>query len=293
MDRKKVLTIFALAWVSAALLTYFLYRTTQAPRVEKTVAVEAAARDMPAGTRLVKGDLKTVRVPEKDVPKFAVLDEKQLLDRPLLYPVTANEALTTAKVSSLTGAEGVSSTIEPGKRAISVPITDTSGVSGLVLPRSHVDVLFTRAGSMAEAVTTTILEDVTVLALGRTTEAPNSSTSAAAVAQAGAARPAQNATLLVTPEQVRIIELAKNQGRISLALRNPLDSGKGSTGSTTAQALYAGKGPDPRFGAARPAPPPPPPPQPKTVVIEKPPPPKAKTVVDVFRGDKHVQETFQ
>src|SRR5712692_4659140 len=114
MDRKRVLMIFALAWVSAALLTLFLYRTTQAPRVEKTVAVEAAARDMPAGKRLVKGDLKTVRVLEKDVPKLAVLDEKQLLDRPLLYPVSANEPLTAAKVSSLTGAEGVSSTIEPG-----------------------------------------------------------------------------------------------------------------------------------------------------------------------------------
>ena len=33
----------------------------------------------------------------------------------------------------------------------------------------------------------------------------------------------QAATLLVTPEEAKKLELAKNQGKISLALRNPLD----------------------------------------------------------------------
>jgi pilus assembly protein CpaB len=263
--------------------------------VEKTIAVQAAARDMPAGTRLVKGDLKTVRFPERDVPKMALLDEKQLLDRPLLFPVSANEPLTASKVASLGGAEGVSSTIEVGKRAISVPITDTTGVSGLIQPRAHVDVLFTRAGSMTEAVTTTILEDIVVLAMGRTTEAPSAANtpSAAAVNAGTAAARALTATLLVTPEQTRTVELAKNQGRISLSLRNPLDHNAAGTGSTTAEALYAGAFKGKGFGAARPAPPPPPRPEPpKPIVIERPPPPRPKNVIDVFRGDKHVQETF-
>jgi len=295
MDRKKILMIFAGAWVSAALLTWFLYATTRAPRVEKTIAVQAAARDMPAGTRLSKADLKTVRFPERDVPKMALFDEKQLLDRPLLFPVSANEALTASKVASLGGAEGVSSTIEVGKRAISVAITDTTGVSGLIQPRSHVDVLFTRTGSMSEAVTTTILEDVVVLAMGRTTEAPSASSPTAVNTGTTAAR-ALTATLLVTPEQTRTVELAKNQGRISLALRNPLDHDAAGVGSTTAEALYAGalKGRGFSFGPARQvAPPPPPRPEPpKPIVIEKPPPPAPKRVIDVFRGDKHVQETF-
>ena len=65
MDRQKMVMIFAAAWVSAALLTWFLYATTKAPRSEKMVAITAAARDMPAGTRLRQADLKSVRVPEK------------------------------------------------------------------------------------------------------------------------------------------------------------------------------------------------------------------------------------
>ncbi len=289
MDRQKILWIFGAAWVSAALLTYLLYSSMKAPRVEKTVAIQAASHDMPAGTRLQKSDLKIVRVPEKDLPKAAITDMARLLDHPLLYPVQANEPITAAKIPSAGGAEGVAATIEPGKRAISVPISDTSGVSGLIQPRSHVDVLFTRPGSTADAVTTTILQDVTVLAIGRTTESNSAATPVPTTTATNQTAPRPTAaTLLVTPEQTRVIELAKNQGRISLALRNPLDKSSAADNSaTTSTALYNGFVPkDTRAAAAEK------PPAPKVVekVIEKKEPPKR--VVDVFRGDKHVQETF-
>jgi pilus assembly protein CpaB len=288
VDRQKIVLIFIAAWISAALLTWFLYATTKAPRSEKMVAITAAARDMPAGTRLQKLDLKTVRVPEKDVPKAAILDQKLAIDRPLLFPVGANEAIISNKVASAAGAEGLPALIEVGKRAVSVPITDASGVAGLIQPRAHVDVLFTKPGSMSEAVTTTILEDVVVLAMGRTTEVVNTSAGAAVGA---VARPStQAATLLVTPEQARKLELAKNQGKISLALRNPLDhSSAKDQSATTSDQLYAGFHPkrdtpnlrDDRVWNQLIAKPPP----------EKPAPPRH--VIDVYRGDKHVQEIFQ
>ncbi len=205
----------------------------------------------------------------------------------MLFPVSANEPITLSKIASATGIEGLAATIEVGKRAISVPITDASGVAGLIQPRAHVDVLFTKPGTMAEAVTTTILEDVIVLAIGRNTEGTNSSTTAAAAAAAtaqAAARPAQSATLLVTSEQARKLELAKNQGKVSLALRNPLDRTAALDHSaTTSDALYA--------LAAKAPPPPKVEPKPKVIIETKP--PKPGRVVEVFRGDKHVQESFQ
>jgi pilus assembly protein CpaB len=286
VDRQKIILIFIAAWISAALLTWFLYATTKAPHSEKMVAITAAARDMPAGTRLRQADLKTVRVPEKDVPKAAILDQKVAIDRPLLFPVGANEAIISNKVASAAGAEGLPALIEVGKRAVSVPITDSSGVAGMIQPRAHVDVLFTKPGSNAEAVTTTILEDVVVLAMGRVTEVSNSSTTALSTA----ARPTtQAATLLVTPEQARKLELAKNQGKISLALRNPLDhSSAKDQSATTSDQLYAGFHPkqntpnlrDDRVWNQLIAKP-----------VEKPPAPRH--VIDVYRGDKHVQEIFQ
>jgi pilus assembly protein CpaB len=286
VDRQKMVLIFVAAWISAALLTWFLYATTKAPHSEKMVAITAAARDMPAGTRLQHGDLKTIHVPEKDVPKAAILDQKVAIDRPLLFPVGANEAIISNKVASAAGAEGLPALIEVGKRAVSVPITDSSGVAGMIQPRAHVDVLFTKPGSNAEAVTTTILEDIVVLAMGRVTEVVNSSTTTLSTA----ARPTtQAATLLVTPEQARKLELAKNQGKISLALRNPLDhSSAKDQSATTSDQLYAGFHPkqntpnlrDDRMWNQLIAKP-----------VEKPPAPRH--VIDVYRGDKHVQEIFQ
>src|SRR5579871_383802 len=242
MDRRKILLVFVGAWIAAAVLVWVLYASTKTPRVEKTIAVLAAARDMPAGTRLRAGDLKTVNLREKDLPKAAIQDEKQALDHPLLFPVSTNEPITLTKIAGTTGLEGVSASIEVGKRAIAVAINDSSGVAGLIQPRAHVDVLFTRPGNLADAVTTTILEDVVVLAMGRNVEATSASTSPAAAAQA-TARPvtAQSATLLVTPAQARKLELAKNEGKISLALRNPLDHNPVEDDSaTTADELYNG-----------------------------------------------------
>jgi pilus assembly protein CpaB len=288
MDRKQLLLIFGAAWVSAALLVWFLYATTKAPRVEKTVSVVAAARDMPAGTLLRKGDIKTLALRENEVPRVAILNEKMALNRPLLLPVSAGELITLPKVGA-GGIEGLPATIQMGKRAVTVPINDASGVAGLIPPRAHVDVLFTRPGSASEAVTSTILEDVIVLAMGRLTEVSNTPPPApgSAAAQAAASRPsAQSATLLVTPEQARRIELAKNLGKISLSLRNPLDTAATPEDEATATTPE-------EIGIVPPPPPVRAAPRVVQVAAPKPPPPPKEKVVEVFHGATHVQQAFK
>lgn len=299
MDRQKLLIIFGGAWVSAALLTWFLYATVKAPRTEKLGTVIAAKRDMPAGTRLRKDDLRPVKIASADLPKGVMTEEKQVLDRILILPVSANETITDAKLARANGAEGLAATIEPGKRAIAVPITDTSGVALLIQPRAHVDVLFTRPGSMSEAVTTTVIEDVVVLSIGKVTESTSAATTepktgAAAVQATTTTARQQAATLLVTPEQAAKLELCKNQGKISLSLRNPLDrSVIENNEPTTAETLDLGDfvGPrkkpnlrDDKEWAKLTA---------EDLKPKKAEPPKPRAVIDVFRGDKHVQEVFQ
>jgi pilus assembly protein CpaB len=311
MDRQKLVMIFGAALVCATLLTWFLYAKTQAPQKEKMVRLVAAARDLPAGTRLKKPDLKRVSVVERDVPRGALLDEKMALERALLFPMNVNEPVITSKLTTTTGADGLPATIEPGKRAVSVSFTDSTGVAGLIQPRSRVDVLFTRSGSFAEAITTTVLEDLQVLAIGRATEAQTLDTKSGTTTTQRS--PTQVATLLVTPEEARKLELAKNNGKLSLALRNPLDRSRtpeNEENITTAEvldpAMYTRaararlKGKIPASGSAslrdkqawaRLIGEEPEPPKPKPV--EKKEPPKPRAVVDVYRGDKHVQEIFQ
>ncbi|MFN0106439.1 MAG: Flp pilus assembly protein CpaB [Bryobacteraceae bacterium] len=318
MDRQKLLLIFGGAFAAAALLTWFLYSQTVAPKRDKMVTVLAATADLPAGTRVQKVHLKKVSIPQATAPRATVTEESMALDRALLYPVSQNELILSVRLSSVTGADGVASLIEPGKRAVSVSVADASSAGGLIQPRAHVDVLFTKTGSMAEAVTTTVLEDVIVLSIGRNVEAPGAVT-------AGAAAPApstgnRSVTLLVTPEQARVVELAKNQGKISLSLRNPKDSATSdevlSTTSETidpglmlrtarARAMATGRLPsramlnvpnlkdDAAWAALVGEDPPQRPASPARPAAQKKEPPKPRAVIDVFRGDKHVQETFQ
>src|SRR5215471_14990925 len=132
MDRQKILIIFGVAWLSAALLTWIFIAKTRGPRTESTKKALAVNRDLPIGTRLKKTDLKPVQLRDSDLPKGAVLDEKDAIDRALLYPMSANEPLIVSKLAAIGGAEGIPATIEPGMRAISVPVNDTSSVAGLI-----------------------------------------------------------------------------------------------------------------------------------------------------------------
>ncbi|MFN7648189.1 MAG: Flp pilus assembly protein CpaB [Acidobacteriota bacterium] len=321
MDRQKLLMIFGGAALAAALLTWFLYSATVAPKTEKLTQVLAANGNLAAGTRLQANHFKKITMAAKDVPPGVLTDGKAGIDRTLLYPLSLNEPVLAARLSSVSGADGVASLIEPGKRAVSVAVNDAASASGLIQARSHVDVLFTKPGSMLEAVTTTVIENVVVLSVGRSVEpvatAPPAGGGNAATTPAPATSGQSRAvTLLVTPEQARVLELAKNQGRVSLALRNPKDESKSEAAeppSVTAEAIdpggayrsqrlkmqaqnrMRGAGPnlrddkawadligaDPNQPPAAPRPP------------AKKEPPKPKFVIDVFRGEKHVQESFQ
>lgn len=308
MDRQRMLLLFGVAWLSALGLSWFLWAKTRAPKEEKKILVQVAARDMPIGTLLKKTDLKSVALLEKDVPKGALLQDKEAINRVLLYPAAVNEPLLNAKLSNATNVEGISSTIEPGYRAMSVQITDVSGVAGLIQPNARVDVLFTRPGSMAEATTSTILQNIRVLSIGRITQVGQT------VDPRAPKMPV--ATLVVSPEDAQKLELAKNQGKISLALRNPLDSTQGEAGGPittevldpmiSARLARARRGrttnlaranlEDPKVwqeltGEKKPTD------DTKRMAEEearrKKEAEKPRVIVDVYRGDKHVQEMFR
>lgn len=306
MDRKRVTMIFVVAWVSAALLSWFLYTKTRAPRSERLVAVLASSRNLLAGALLKESDLKTVALREQEVPPGVLRRKDDATNRALLVDVAVNEPLLDQKLARRTGTEGIASTIEEGKRAVAVRIDPVSGAGELLEPNARVDVLFTKPGRMSEAITTTILQNIKVLSVGRKVRPGEK------VDPKAPKLPV--ATLLVTPEEAQKLELAKNQGKVSLVLRNPADSRNLSkTEPVTTEVLdplamvradaqrarLKGRRspgmPGPALGGpdANPSPadsPEAPAPDLKKKKAEPPPP---KFVVDVFRGNKHTQEVFR
>src|SRR3954447_13038610 len=99
MDRQKKLLIFGVAWISAALLSWFVYAKTVAPQQEKQVRLVVATHDMPMGTLLRASDLKVVNYLERNVPRGAAYDPKDSVNRVLMVPLSNNEPVLASKLS--------------------------------------------------------------------------------------------------------------------------------------------------------------------------------------------------
>ena len=213
MQRHRVLVAFGIAWLSAVLLSWWVYKESTAPQSRDLVYAVAATQDLPAGKRLQPADLKLITLDRKDLPKGAFLKISDVVDRAVTVPVAAGEPVLIGKLAAKGSGEGLTALIEPGARALSVQVNDISGVSGFIQPGTRVDILFTRVFSNGDAATTTILQNVKVIAYGRRLDPgarvnPNETT-----------RPTV-ATLLVSQEQAEKLVLAEQRGKIQLALRN-------------------------------------------------------------------------
>src|SRR3989454_2044320 len=216
MQRHRVLLAFGIAWLSALLLSWWVYKRTTAPPSRDLVYVVAAAQGIPLGKRIQAGDLKLIALDRKDQPKGAFLKTAEVVDRATAVAIAANEVVLNGKLAAKGSGEGLTALIEPGARAVSVQVNEISGVSGFIQPGTRVDVLFTRVFSNGDAATTTLLQNVKVIAYGRQLDP------AAKVDPRDTSRPTV-ATLLVTQEQAEKLVLAGQRGRIQLALRNSLD----------------------------------------------------------------------
>lgn len=216
MQRHRVLIAFGIAWLSALVLSWWVYRTSTAPEKRDVVSIVAAAKDLPVGKRIETADLKLITLDRRDLPKGAFLKTADVVDRAISVQVTANEPILAGKVAAKGSGEGLTALIEPGTRAISVQVNEISGVSGFIQPGTRVDVLFTRVFSNGDAATTTILQNVKVIAYGRTLDP------AAKVDPRDTSKPTV-ATLVVTQEQAEKLVLAMQRGKIQLVLRNALD----------------------------------------------------------------------
>jgi len=286
MQRHRVLVAFGIAWLSALVLSWWVYRTSTAPQARDVVRVVAAAKDLPVGKRLEAADLKLIAIDRKDLPKNAFQKTADIVDRSLAVAMSTSEVVLSNKLTGRGSGEGLTALIEPGTRAVSVQVNEISGVSGFIQPGTRVDVLFTRIFSNGDAATTTILQNVRVIAYGRQLDP-------AAKLDARDPKPTV-ATLLVSQEQAERLVLAEQRGRIQLALRNTLDDeiiGPVAPVQSSDLGIDDPRRPKPVAPVpVRPiAPPPPPPP---VVKVEKPVPEK-EVKVRIYRGDKVTEEAFK
>lgn len=104
----------------------------------------------------------------KDADK-AQQEMKDLAGAVAILPIKASEQITYTKVMEPSLRTGLSPQITPGKRAMSIPVGETSSVGKLIKPGDRVDVIavIDLGGGKTNKVAKTILQDVPVLAVGR------------------------------------------------------------------------------------------------------------------------------
>src|SRR5215468_5488908 len=130
-------------------------------------------------------------------------------------PFTAGEPISEAKIVSPGSRGFLAAVLGPGMRAVSVPVTATSGISGFVFPGDQVDILITHQltgagnGDAGHKAAETVLQDVRVIGIDQKLDTKTVEASVA-----------HTATLEVTPKQSEIIAVASEIGKLSLSLRS-------------------------------------------------------------------------
>lgn len=272
MNRTRLLMIGFVALALGAIVSFTVYRTLKAGRggdVPPGVDVVIAANDVPVGAKVEERDVKVVRFPAADLPPNCFHLKTSVIGRGAVLPIAKGEFFLPNKLAGENAGSGMPSLIPPGMRALSVRVNEVIGVAGFVVPGTRVDVLLTgNPTSSSDQQTTTVLENVAVIATGQKLERNT----------AGEPQLTPVITLLVSPDDAQKLTLATTQGKIQLALRNPLDTKQQELASVNTGTLYRGVSPPAPAIAPRPK-------STKHTVVLPPAPPQAYSV-EVIKGTK-------
>jgi len=195
------------------------------------VDVIVAADDLQVGARVEEHDIKIIKIPGADLPPSAPRKRADVLGHGVIVPISKGEFILPNRLAGENAGAGLPSLIPPGMRAVSVRVNEIVSVAGFVTPGTRVDVLLTGTpGSGGEQETTTVLQNVAVLASGHTLERTAT----------GEAQTTAVITLLVSPDDAQRLTLASSEGHIQLALRNPLDTKQDEVPPSSSRGLYRG-----------------------------------------------------
>jgi pilus assembly protein CpaB len=203
-----------------------------APPAEEAGTIVVAAGPLGYGTSLTSDTVAEIKWPSKVLPDGSFATVQELLKdgrRIVLTPFVRNEPIVSSKITQPGQKGTLSTTIEEGKRAVTVPVDDVRGVAGFIFPGDYVDVALTRTsgGDTAQNYSETILQHVKVLAIDQT-----------AGERTDQPKVARAVTLELNSADALKILLATNVGRLSLILRQASEPESGPNERITERDLY-------------------------------------------------------
>lgn len=220
--------IFVKSWLESERLAFA--DRPQSVQIVETPAVEVliAAQNLAAGTFLKPDLVDWQPWPEDGVHENHIVrrseDEGEDLGDPIASldgavirsGLKAGEPVTSARIVHPGERGFLAAVLEPGFRAVSVPVDATSGIAGFIFPGDWVDVMMTmqlrdeREGARQQRFfAQTVLERVRVLAVDQAVDLEDGEPSVA-----------KTATLEVTPKEAERIAVSLEMGRLALSLNS-------------------------------------------------------------------------
>lgn len=192
------------------------------------VAVVVAKRDVPPGRELAADDLAVSRLPSESTPQQSFRTPQDLVGRITVQPLTKGQALVEPLLAPTGTRGGLNGLIPAGQRAMTVEVNEFTGMAGMIQPGSRVDVIaILRDDKTQQPTARTVMQNIEVRAVGRSLNPPP------AVENGPPTPPSNNVTLLVTPKQAQALQLASQNGRPWLVMRNGRDGKDVDAAATT------------------------------------------------------------
>lgn len=184
--------------------------------------VLTAALPVHAGSLIRPEDLSSKELSIADASATGAIKDtpdarRQMIGAMVLHSLGRGDTLRNSDVMRPGDHGFLAAVLQPGMRAVSIAVDNTTGSAGLIWPGDHVDLILTQTlngpgvpvGRQVAA--ETVLSDIRVLAIDQQL------IEGAAPTASGSQR---TVTLEVTPEQAERISVAMRLGRLSLAVRS-------------------------------------------------------------------------
>jgi pilus assembly protein CpaB len=200
-----------------------------APQIAMSTVVVATV-PLRFGMELSSNQLREAPWPADAVPQGATKSIAEFLKGPekrvVIAPMEMNEPILAGKVTGPGERATLSAIIAPGMTAVSIPLNETQGLTGLVMPGDRVNVMFTRSLEQDKSYTDVLLQNVRVVAVDQVIDQRTDKPAAI-----------RSATLEVMPQDAKRIALATTVGTMYLMLRKAGEQASGAIGRVSTKDL--------------------------------------------------------
>ena len=198
-----------------------------APVVPLGPKVLVARKQLPVGT-IIDAESLTLQAWPKELVQGAYYTEgapdanmQKLIGTVVRNEVTAGQPVTRGSLVGPNDRGFLAAALGPGMRAVTVPVSVTSGVAGFIFPGDRVDMMLTQnvqggGDGPPLKVSETIIRNLRVLATDQRIDSKNADGKVQA-------QTAASVTLEATPRIAEKIAAAQQMGSLSLALRSIAD----------------------------------------------------------------------